>query len=284
MRWRRWWSWATARGRVSLRSHARRATPRKGPVRPWSRQRKTPPATPLLLPTPHLGVSAPAGGCRTSRRSTAYEPSPSCSSSACTRGTRCCPGAASASPSSSRCPASSSPPCSWARSATTGSSPSRTSTCGRVLRLFPALVVFVGIVYLYSRCHRAGRGTHRSGGAGRASLLRQLGTAMGAKLGVLGHTWSLAVEEQFYLIWPVILWLGYRLARAWGVFAVAVDRRARVDGDQARSSPPTPVRPMARSRTASTPSRSPSSSGAPPRPRCSSAGSRGGCSSGRSPS
>lgn len=37
----------------------------------------------------------------------------------------------------------------------------------------------------------------------------------------LGHTWSLAVEEQFYFLWPLLLWSAWRVARWRGLAALA---------------------------------------------------------------
>ena len=58
--------------------------------------------------------------------------------------------------------------------------------------------------------------------------------------GVLGHTWSLAIEEQFYIFWFPILFLMLRNLRKKGVFIVTLSliillttfRALRYDGDQ----------------------------------------------------
>ena len=72
----------------------------------------------------------------------------------------------------------------------------------RTLRLFPAAYLFIGVVALLIATHK------RLGGL----LPRDLAFALAYTMNYhevhhwnLGHLWSLAVEEQFYLIWPVTL-------------------------------------------------------------------------------
>lgn len=79
----------------------------------------------------------------------------------------------------------------------------------RVLRLFPAnyamILVFLVAAYLVldDDFH-----WHLISAAAAATYVSNWTRAFGAPIpGYLGHTWSLAVEEQFYLIWPVALTL-----------------------------------------------------------------------------
>ena len=72
----------------------------------------------------------------------------------------------------------------------------------RTLRLFPAAYVFIGVTALLAANHR------RLVGLEPGDLTYALTYTMNyheARNWSLGHLWSLAVEEQFYVLWPITL-------------------------------------------------------------------------------
>ncbi|WP_162799229.1 acyltransferase [Nocardioides sp. 616] len=99
----------------------------------------------------------------------------------------------------------------------------------RALRLYPALIV---TVLLFAALFPWTNASPVEAAGGSIIALAYLGnivtTLTDLGLGYLSHTWSLAMEEQFYLLWPVALLLmvrakmsRFRIAMITGAFAVA---------------------------------------------------------------
>lgn len=91
----------------------------------------------------------------------------------------------------------------------------------RIKRIFPALITMMTAVFLLGWLvllpdEFEQLGKHIAAGAAfvlNLSLFIDTNLYFGAIEAPLVHLWSLGVEEQFYLVWPLLLWATWRLGR-----------------------------------------------------------------------
>lgn len=77
----------------------------------------------------------------------------------------------------------------------------------RALRILPAVILLLLVLNVFAaitqpREHAA---TLRWDSLGALFYIANWLRAFGRDLGILGHLWSLSIEEQFYLLWPITL-------------------------------------------------------------------------------
>jgi peptidoglycan/LPS O-acetylase OafA/YrhL len=83
----------------------------------------------------------------------------------------------------------------------------------RALRILPAVILLLLVLNIFVTISQPSdqAATLRWDSLGALFYIANWLRAFGRDLGILGHLWSLSIEEQFYLLWPITL--GFLLSR-----------------------------------------------------------------------
>lgn len=110
--------------------------------------------------------------------------------------------------------------------ASSGSISLRNFYVRRMLRLYPALLLFLAVYLVAAPVIWPGF-NHLKDAATAAFYISDYTYAFSRTPAYLGHTWSLSVEEQFYLTWPLMLVMALRRCsleriRTWLIISLCI--------------------------------------------------------------
>ena len=77
----------------------------------------------------------------------------------------------------------------------------------RALRILPAVILLLAVLNILVEATQTSEQAHtfQWNSLGALFYIANWLRAFGRGIGILGHLWSLSIEEQFYLLWPIAL-------------------------------------------------------------------------------